>query len=79
MSGRLSASLLGELIDVNCPVCNFGFEIQIVDAACQVWRWCPCCRSRIRLVEPGGEVHGAMEEIDSAMRELQKSLDGMFR
>ena len=78
MTERLSASLLGDLLEVNCPACNFGFEVQVVDAACQVWRWCRCCRSRIRLVEPGGEVHGAMEEMDAAFRSLEKSLKGLF-
>lgn len=78
MTGRLSASLLGGLLEVNCPACDFGFEVQLVDAVCQVWRWCRCCRSHIRLVEPGGEVHGTMEEVDSAIRSLEKSLKGMF-
>jgi hypothetical protein len=79
MAGSLSTSLLGELLEVNCPVCDFGFEVQMVDAACQIWRWCPCCRSRVHFVEPGGELHGAMAEIDSAVREFEKSLRRMFK
>ncbi len=79
MPGRISSSLLEQLVGVNCPACQFGFEVEVADAACQVWRWCPCCRSRIRLMEPGGEVHGAMEEVESAMREFQKNLGRMFR
>lgn len=74
MPARLSSGLLHELVDVNCPVCDYGFELQMLDAACQVWRWCPCCRIRIHLSEGGGEVHGAMEDLDAAFSDLNKAL-----
>lgn len=80
MSSRaLSLELLQATIEVQCPRCEFGFEVELVDAYCQTYRWCPCCRALIHLVEPAGEVHGAIEEIDSAMRGLQRQLKGMFR
>lgn len=78
MSQRISSTLLGSLVDVDCPACGFGFEIEMVDAATGVTRWCPCCRTTIELSEGGGEVHGAMEDIDSAMRSLERTLGGLF-
>ena len=74
MSSGLSRQLLSMLVEIECPVCEFGFDIELIDAACQVWRWCPCCRVHIRMIESGGEVYGAMEEIDASMRELEKAL-----
>lgn len=76
MGSRLSGQLLHALIDVECPRCGYGFEVEMLDAATGVARWCPCCRIRIQLTEGGGEVHGAMEDIDAAIRDLQKMLGG---
>lgn len=75
----LSSQVLRTLIAADCPVCAFTFEVELLDAATQVWRWCPCCRVHIRFNEGGGEVHGAMEDIDSAMRELERTLGGLTR
>ena len=75
--GPLSWSLLNAWIAVACPSCGYSLEVQMLDVVCQVWRWCPCCRTRIRLVEPTGEVSGAMREMDSTIAMFDRTLRGI--
>lgn len=63
-----------QLIEMECPRCRYVFDIQFLDASCQVYRSCPCCRIRIHFVEPDGSVSGGIQDIDSAFRELHKAL-----
>jgi hypothetical protein len=74
----LSWDLLNALIVIDCPRCGFSFEVQTLDALCQVWRWCPCCRVRIRLVEPSGELSGALRGIDTTLASFNRTLREMF-
>lgn len=76
---RLSGELLRDLIEGSCPSCGYGFEIQLIDAYTQVYRRCPCCRTLIHLIDSGGSVHGAMQDVDAAMQSLTKTMKGLFR
>lgn len=75
---RTGATLLVDLaralVEVECPGCGYPFEIQMLDASCQVHRRCPCCRVRIHLVEPDGTVSGGIEDVESAFRDLERAL-----
>lgn len=66
-------------LDISCPRCGYGVEIQLLDARTQVWRWCPCCRVRIRMVEPDGSVSGAVTAAEAAMNSLAETLRRMSR
>lgn len=67
------------LLDVPCPRCAYLVEIQLLDARTQVWRWCPCCRARIRMVEPDGSVSGSIKGVENALRSLDETITRMFR
>ena len=68
------------MVQVPCPVCGYGVEIQLLDARTQVWRWCPCCRVRIRMVEPDGSVSGAIAGAEDAMRSFfEEAIRSTFR
>ena len=67
------------MVEVPCPRCGYMVEIQLVDARTQVWRWCRCCRARIRMVEPDGSVSGSIAEAEDAVRSLEETLRRMFR
>jgi hypothetical protein len=67
------------MVEVPCPRCGYGVEIQLLDARTQVWRWCPCCRVRIRMVEPDGSVSGSVAAVEDAMRSLEETVRRMFR
>jgi len=71
---RLSDGILRQWIDVDCPGCDFGFEVQLLDVRVQAYTRCPCCRQRIRLIDGGGSTFGALEDIDQAMRSLEQTL-----
>ena len=75
----MSAELLDAWVDVECPACGFSFEIQLMDAYCQIWRRCPCCLASVRLIEPDASLHGAMRDVDSSMRDLERALRGFGR
>ncbi len=75
MPEKLSHTLVRELMDVECPNCKMGFEVEIADVICGVIRVCPCCRLNIHLVADASLV-GSLASIDSAMRDVQRTLDG---
>jgi hypothetical protein len=62
------------LIEFPCPSCSYEIEIQMLDAATQVWRWCPCCRVRIHIVEPDGTLSSGAQDMNRAIRDLGKPL-----
>lgn len=67
------------MVNVPCPVCGYGIEIQILDARTQVWRWCPCCRLRIRVVEPDGTVSGSLSGAEDALQSLADTIRRAFQ
>jgi hypothetical protein len=62
-----------------CPVCGYGMEMQLLDARTQVWRWCPCYRVRIRLVEPDGSVSGSLAGVEDSLQSLADTIRKAFR
>lgn len=78
MVARASSGLLRAFVDADCPNCGYGIEFELIDALCQVWRWCPCCRVRFRLAEPTGEVSVALADVDVAVDSFIKQLSRAF-
>ena len=74
MPTPVSHELLGQLVDVSCPLCNYIFEIQVVDVVTQVFRLCPCCHVRIHFQEDGS-LTAALKSVDRSMQ----NLEGIFR
>jgi hypothetical protein len=66
-------------VEVPCPKCGYGVEIQLLDVRTQVWRWCPCCRARIRIVEPDGTVSGSTKTVDETLQSLADTIKRMSR
>lgn len=75
---RLSDQLMQGYVEAECPVCEYPFEFQIIDARTQVYRHCPCCRTVIHLIDHGGSTYGALEDVDNAMNDLNQQLRRMF-
>lgn len=75
----LSRQFLRAWIDLNCPACGYGMEVQLIDAWAQTSRWCPCCRRLIRLAEPDGSLSSGLAAADRAMERLRRSLERMGR
>lgn len=66
-------------VEVSCPACGFELEIQLLDVRTQVWRWCPCCRARIRLLEPDGSMSVGLARAEDAFRDLGKTMKKLFK
>lgn len=75
---KLSAEILQNLVSFPCPDCGYEVEIQLLDARVQAYRYCPCCRVRIHLVDVDGSLFGALEDVDLTMDQLAKALKGLF-
>ena len=62
----------GLFVVLNCPNCGYGIDVEIRSVELQETAFCPCCKVAIQLVDANASVHGAQEEIDSAMEDLQR-------
>jgi hypothetical protein len=60
----------GVFTDVPCPRCGYEMSIQLVDARLERRLFCPCCKSAVQLVDAGASGHGAMRQVDEALRRL---------
>ena len=72
----------GLFVVLNCPNCGYGMDVEIRSVELQDTVFCPCCKVAIRLVDANASVHGAQEEIDSAIKDLQsefKKLNQTFK
>jgi hypothetical protein len=75
----ITESLLREYVDVSCPACGYVIAVQLVDVRTQVYRRCRCCRELIHLIDQGGSTYGAMQNLENAAQELEKTLKGLFK
>ncbi|MDH6304356.1 uncharacterized Zn finger protein (UPF0148 family) [Parabacteroides sp. PF5-5] len=66
-------------IDVNCPKCNYLFEIQMIDARLEKKVYCPNCKITIKLQDKDASVHTSVKDINNALQELNKSLNNLFK
>jgi len=76
---NITASLLRAYVDAPCPACGYALSVQLVDVRTQVYRWCPCCKSRIHLLDDGGSTYGAMGKVENIMQQLEDTLKGLFK
>lgn len=70
---RLSTQILSADIEVTCPICTFPIWAKVSEAIAQVDLLCPCCRTRVRLLDHGdGGTIG--DDLESAMNYAMKGL-----
>ena len=73
--GFLTSGWLHLWVEVDCPSCGYGLEIQVIDVSCQVYRRCPCCLTLIHLVDAGGSATTERRRVESR---IEKSMKGLF-
>ena len=61
-------------VNVDCPNCGYGVDVQILSVRLESTIFCPCCKISIQLVDEEASVHGAQEEMDLAFKNLQREL-----
>lgn len=63
-------------VELNCPVCGYPIFVLGSEVATQVHVRCPCCRTLIRLVDQDGSMHTAARDIESALKDMLRTLRG---
>ena len=64
----------GAFVTLACPNCNYGMDVELLAVRLEATTFCPCCNVTIRLVDADASVHGAQEEIESAMKDFEDQL-----
>lgn len=62
-------------VSINCPKCNFEFEIQVLNSKLQEIVYCHNCKCSIRLVDETASAHSAIRNIKQAFRDI----DDLFK
>jgi peptide subunit release factor 1 (eRF1) len=58
-------------IEIDCPNCQYGFEVQMIDAKLQNTIICNNCKSNIQLVDQTASVQTSLNSINHSFKELE--------
>ena len=64
----------GLFVNVDCPSCCYGMDVELSSVRLEATTFCPCCKISIHLMDTEASLHGAQEDIDLAMQDLQREL-----
>lgn len=63
---------------VNCPKCNYTFEIQLQDAKLESVVYCHNCKCSIHLVDNNASVASGISSIEDAFEDINKTIKNLF-
>jgi len=66
-------------IPINCPKCDYSFEIQLVDAKLESTVYCHNCKSGIQLIDSNASTTRGIKEIEDAFEDLNNTLKNLFK
>ena len=66
-------------IDINCPKCNYRFEIQMIDVRLESKIYCHNCKFSIQLKDSEASVYTSTRDINQALNKLDKTLKNLFK
>ena len=69
----------GLFVTLACPNCNYGMDVELLSVRLEATIFCPCCKVMVQLVDAEANVHGAQEEVESAMKDFDKQLKKLNR
>lgn len=75
MSGSLATQLLGAAMEVDCPTCGYPVWVRYSEVVAQAAVICPCCFTRIWLVDEAGSAQNAGDIIE---QRITQALKGLF-
>ena len=67
----------GLFVTLPCPNCSYEMDVELLSVRLEATTFCPCCKVTIRLVDADASVHGAQEEIESALKDLESQLKNL--
>jgi len=66
-------------IDIECPKCNYSFEIQMIDVRLEKVVYCPNCKCSIQLHDSDASVHTSTRDINIALSDLDKTIKNLIK
>lgn len=66
-----------EFIEAPCPVCGYAFEVQLREVTMRSRTFCPNCKIAIDLVDERASTHRALESVNGALGNLERTLRRM--
>lgn len=60
-----------EWIDINCPHCQYGFEVQMIDIKMQCTIICNNCKSNIQLIDETASVLTSINRINQSFKDFE--------
>ena len=64
-------------VDINCPKCKYGIQVQLVDVKNETVVNCHNCKSSIQLKDNEASSHQGIRDINQAFEELTKTLKNL--
>lgn len=64
----------GAFIEIACPSCSYGIDVDLLSIRLQERVFCPCCKISIQLIDDNATLFAAEETIEAAVEDLTKSL-----
>ena len=64
----------GLFVTLVCSNCNYEMDVELLSVRLEATIFCPCCKVTIQLVDSEASMHGVQEEVESAMKDLEKQL-----
>lgn len=76
MGESIGTQILHTDLEVPCPRCEYPVWVRGAEVVAQTTVLCPCCRTRIQLVDDNGSAQNAGDVIE---RQITETLKRMFR
>ena len=64
---------------IECPKCNYSFEVLIQDVVLGSCVFCHNCKCEIQLIDEAVSAKRGLKTVNNAMEELEKTLKNMFK
>jgi hypothetical protein len=61
-------------INFECPRCRYSDEVQLIDVKTEKSIYCHNCKAIIKLFDNNASVHTGIDNMNHALKELEKTL-----
>ena len=62
--------LKGTFVILDCPLCQYGMDVELISVRMEVRVFCPCCKAEIQLLDGNASTYKAQAEVESAIKDL---------
>ncbi|WAC40374.1 hypothetical protein [Pedobacter sp. SL55] len=72
-------NLLNSWMPINCPACNFSFEVMLRDIRLEEICYCHNCKKSIKLIDNNASFHTEINQANEALKSLEIAIKKMFK